>query len=71
MSTSAAGGGFEAYDRLRPAEIVTLDMRRDASRLDALLDPRGDTWVPSDIARDADNVCGATRRWLTRTRTSA
>ena len=56
VSASAAGGGFEAYDRLRPAEIVTLDMRRDASRLDALLDPRGDTWVPSDIARDADNV---------------
>ena len=56
VSASAAGGGFEAYDRLRPAEIVTLDMRRDKSRLDALLDPRGDTWVPSDIARDADNV---------------
>ena len=56
VSASAAGWGFEAYDRLRPAEIVTLDMRRDASRLDALLDPRGDTWVPSDIARDADNV---------------
>ena len=55
VSVSPAGGGFQAYDRLRPAEIVTLDLDHDEARVDSLLDPRGDVWVASDVAWDADN----------------
>ena len=56
VSTSQSGGRFEAYDRLRPAEIVTLDLRYNEARAESLLDPRGSGWVPSDVASDTDNV---------------
>ena len=52
---SQAGASFQTYDRLRPAEIVTLDLRYDDRRADDLLDPRGPEWTPSDVASDADN----------------
>ena len=55
VSASPAGGGFQTYDRLRPAEIVTLDLRHADARVDSLLDPRGAPWVASDVAWDADN----------------
>ena len=55
VSASPAGGGFQTYDRLRPAEIVTLDLRHADARVDSLLDPRGTRWVASDVAWDADN----------------
>ena len=55
VSVSPAGGGFQTYDRLRPAEIVTLDLRHADARVDSLLDPRGARWVASDVAWDADN----------------
>ena len=55
VSVSPAGGGFQTYDRLRPAEIVTLDLRHDDARAGSLLDPRGVRWVASDVAWDADN----------------
>ena len=55
VSVSPAGGGFQTYDRLRPAEIVTLDLRHDDARVNSLLDPRGARWVMSDVAWDADN----------------
>ena len=55
VSASPAGGGFQAYDRLRPAEIVTLDLRHADARVDSLLDPRGARWAASDVAWDADN----------------
>ncbi|MXY24722.1 MAG: M4 family metallopeptidase [Acidobacteria bacterium] len=55
VSASRSGGMFEAYDRLRPAEIVTLDLRDNEPRVDALLDPRGPKWAPSDVATDSDN----------------
>ncbi len=55
VSVSPAGGGFQTYDRLRPAEIVTLDLRHDDARAVSLLDPRGAVWVASDVAWDADN----------------
>ena len=55
VSVSPAGGGFQTYDRLRPAEIVTLDLRHDDARAGSLLDPRGARWVASDVAWDADN----------------
>ena len=55
VSTSQAGGGFEAYDRLRPAEILTLDLRYNEDRAYRLLDPRGVLWQPSDVASDPDN----------------
>ena len=55
LSTSQAGGAFQAYDRLRPAEIVTLDLRYNEARQNALNDPRGPSWAPSDVASDADN----------------
>ena len=37
VSSSLAGGSFQAYDRLRPAEIVTLDLRYDEVRADRLI----------------------------------
>ena len=55
VSVSPVGGGFQTYDRLRPAEIVTLDLRHVDARVDSLLDPRGAPWVASDVAWDADN----------------
>ena len=55
VSVSPAGGGFQTYDRLRPAEIVTLDLRHADARVDSLLDPRGARWAASDVAWDADN----------------
>ena len=55
VSVSPVGGGFQAYDRLRPAEIVTLDLRHADARVDSLLDPRGARWAASDVAWDADN----------------
>lgn len=55
VSASRAGGSFQAYDRLRPAEIVTLDLAYDEDRADSLLDPGGSVWRPSDVASDTDN----------------
>ena len=55
VSVSPAGAGFQTYDRLRPAEIVTLDLRHDDARAGSLLDPRGVRWEASDVAWDADN----------------
>ena len=55
LSASSVGGTFRAYDRLRPAEIVTLDLRYNERRVDNLLDSRGVRWVPSDVASDTDN----------------
>ena len=56
VSTSQSGGRFEAYDRLRPAEIVTLDLRYNDARVESLLFPSAASWVPSDIASDTDNT---------------
>ena len=53
VSASTAGRGFQAYDRLRPAEIVTLDLRHADARVDRLLEGR--RWVARDVAWDADN----------------
>ena len=63
LSTTRAGPRFQAYDRLRPAEIVTLDGRFDFLRIDRLiedhfrnelpLDTRA--WVADDVAVDTDN----------------
>ena len=55
LSTSQSGGTFQAYDRLRPAEIITLDLRYDFERADDLL--TGDViWAAADVASDADNT---------------
>ena len=54
LSTSQAGGRYEAYDRLRPAEILTLDMRYDEDRLNALVIGEA-AWTSGDLASDADN----------------
>ena len=54
LSTSQAGGVFQAYDRLRPAEIITLDLRYDIERFIGLL-LGGVVWASSDVASDADN----------------
>ena len=53
VSVSPVGGGFQTYDRLRPAEIVTLDLRHADARVDRLL--KGRRWVARDVAWDADN----------------
>ena len=55
VSTSQRGGRFETYDRLRPAEIVTLDLRDNGARAASLFFPETD-WVPSDVASDTDNT---------------
>ena len=55
VSVSPADGGFRTYDRLRPAELVTLDLRHNDARVNSLLDPRGARWVAGDVAWDADN----------------
>ena len=55
VSASRNGGVFQAHDRLRPAEIVTLDLHDDVGRLFSLLDPRGAEWIRSDVASDSDN----------------
>ena len=56
VSVSQAGGRFEAHDRLRPAEIVTLDTRFDEQRVESLL--LGSIWSAVDVASDADNAWG-------------
>ncbi len=55
LSTSQAGGTYQAYDRLRPAEIITLDLRHDFERADDLL-TGSVVWASSDVASDADNT---------------
>ena len=53
VSVRRAGGRYEAFDELRPAEIATLDVRFNERRLDQLLDRGG--WSALDLASDADN----------------
>ena len=59
VSTTRAGGVYQAIDQLRPGAIVTLDMKYRLSRLYSLTDPgpRGvRRWSDSDVAADPDNV---------------
>ena len=63
LSTAQAAGRYEAHDRLRPGEHVTLDLRHDPANLQRLLyshyssgRARGEAvWTPDDIASDTDN----------------
>ncbi len=58
ISTTPESGRFEARDRLRPGEVVTLDAGFDVERLVGLIEPgpfRVQRWTSSDIAADADN----------------
>ena len=63
VSATRSGGRFAAHDRLRPAEIVTLDSRFNPLRFNRLLIshaladlPAGEpVWTPDDVAADADN----------------
>ena len=56
--TTRAGDRFQALDRLRSGETLTLDVRRDARRLEHLLGAtRGAArWGDGDVASDADNT---------------
>ena len=56
VSAMRSGGTFQARDRLRPGETVTLDVGYSAAQLDALLLPFGPGWTDSDVAADSDNV---------------
>ncbi len=64
LGTTRAGGRFEAHDRLRPAEAVTLDVRGDDRRFERLQEehfrnelPRGEpAWTADDYAADGDNA---------------
>ena len=59
VSTTRAGGVYQAIDQLRPGAIVTLDMKYRQSRLYSLMDPgpRGvRRWSDADVAADSDNV---------------
>jgi Zn-dependent metalloprotease len=53
LSVWKSGQGYEAWDRLRPAEIVTLDARSDFDTADALLEP-SPAWEDA-VAGDDDN----------------
>ena len=59
VSASFQGGRFEAQDRLRPGQIVTLDIGFDTGRLNRLVFTPGRwnerRWTSQDIAADADN----------------
>jgi Zn-dependent metalloprotease len=63
VSMTRAGPRFEAHDRMRPAEVVTLDLRFNFDRylrllydhLDRNLPFRQAIWTAGDIAADADN----------------
>jgi len=63
LSTTRDGTGFLAHDRLRPAEIVTLDARFNFHRLDRLITGHfiddlpavSPVWNANDVAVDADN----------------
>ena len=55
LSVSRDGEDFLAWDLLRPAEIVTLDLRYAGRRTDELLfDPEA-RWTVDDVARDDNN----------------
>ena len=56
VSATRSGGTFQARDRLRPGETVTLDVGYSAAQLFALLLPFGPGWTDSDVAADSDNV---------------
>ena len=58
VSATRADGTFQALDRLRPGETLTLDVRHDGQRLEHLLEPArgGVRWVSGDVASDADNT---------------
>jgi Zn-dependent metalloprotease len=63
LSTTQEDGRFQAHDRMRPAEVVTLDLRFNFLRYlrllaDHLIDdmPPGEPiWTADDYATDADN----------------
>ena len=63
LSTTRSGDRFEARDGLRPAEIVTLDLRFNDLRRQRLtfehffdqLPPGEAVWTADDVAADADN----------------
>ncbi len=63
LSTTHEDGRFQAHDRMRPAEVVTLDVRFNFQRYRRLLAdhliemlPSGEpVWTADDYATDADN----------------
>ncbi len=63
LGTTQAGDRFQAHDRLRPAEVVTLDVRFNYERYRRLivdhffdgLPPDEPVWTAEDYATDADN----------------
>ena len=63
LSTTRTGTRFQAHDRLRPAEIVTIDLRFNVHRYVRLLfkhfedelPPGVSVWNADDVASDADN----------------
>jgi Zn-dependent metalloprotease len=59
VSTTRAEGLYQTIDRLRPAEIVTLDMKLDENRLLSLISPGPPDvprWSAGDLAADTNNV---------------
>ena len=55
LSVSRDRDDFVAHDRLRPAEIVTLDLRQSSERALTLLAEPTAQWEPADVARDDNN----------------
>ena len=63
LGTTQADGRFQAHDRLRPAELVTLDVRFNFQRFQRLivdhlienLPPGEPVWTADDYGTDADN----------------
>ena len=61
VSATRGSGRYEAHDRLRPGEVVTLDAGFDVDQLDRLTERgpfRVQRWTSNDIAADADNDWG-------------
>ena len=63
LGTTRDGARYQAHDRLRPAEVVTLDGRFDFLRIERLLlghfidelPPGTPVWNANDVAADSDN----------------
>ena len=63
LSTTHEDGRFQAHDRMRPAEVVTLDVRFNFQRyvrlvfehLISFMPPGDPIWTADDYATDADN----------------
>jgi thermolysin len=53
ISTRSSAGTFQAWDELRPPDVISLDMRGNVARTISIIN--GAPFFPSDAASDTDN----------------